>query len=194
MTINSRAHNWSMLTLLASALVVSAFAQEPAKPVVNSQIRQAEATVQTINTGTREVSLSGPDGPFSVKVGPDVKNLSKVRVGDKVVVSYYVGVAAQMAKGATKAADPALSSFDSSSQSNGRPSRMQGDSVTTRVIIEDVDPGTNTVAFKRADGSVHIIAVKSPNMQKFIRTLKRGDAVDVTYTESLAVNLVPAMG
>ena len=42
--------------------------------------------------------------------------------------------------------------------------------------------------------AVHIIAVKAPNMQKFIRTLKRGDAVDVTYTESLAVNIVPSMG
>lgn len=194
MTTNTRAHTWTMLTLAAVALAMSASAQEPAKPVVNSRIRQAEATVQTINPDTREVSLTGPEGPFSVVVGPEVKNLGKVRVGDKVVVSYYVGVAAQMAKGATKATDPALSSFDSRNTSNDRPGGLKGDSVTTRVIIEDVDLGTNTVAFKRSDGSVHIIAVKAPNMQKFIRTLKRGDAVDVTYTESLAVNIVPSMG
>jgi hypothetical protein len=194
MTINTRAHNQTLLTLVAVALAMGASAQEPGQPVVNSRIRQAEATVQTINPATREVSLTGSDGPFSVVVGPDVKNLGNVRVGDKVVVSYYVGVAAQMAKGATKATDPALSSFDSRTPSNGRPGGLTGDSVTTRVIIEDVDPGTNTVAFKRSDGSVHIIAVKAPNMQKFIRTLKRGDAVDVTYTESLAVNIVPSRG
>jgi hypothetical protein len=186
--------NWRLFTLVVAAMATSAWAQEPAKPTVNSQIRQAEATVQTIDPATREVSLRGPKGSFSVVVGPEVKNLDKVQVGDKVVVSYYEGVAAQMAKGATKATDPAESNFKTPGQSDARPGGGRGASVTTRVIIEDVDTETNTVAFKRSDGSVHIIAVKSPKMQQFIRTLKRGDAVDVTYTESVAVNVVPSMG
>jgi hypothetical protein len=50
------------------------------------------------------------------------------------------------------------------------------------------------VTFKRSDGTVHVIAVKSPNMVEFIHTLKPGDQVDVTYTESLAINVVPAAG
>jgi TusA-related sulfurtransferase len=29
-------------------------------------------------------------------------------------------------------------------------------------------------------------------MKKFIRTLKPGDTVDVTYTESVAVSVIPA--
>jgi hypothetical protein len=189
----------SILNRRVSALIValsaaSAWAQEPAKPVVHSQIRQAEATVQTIDPATREVSLRGPKGPFSVVAGPEVKNLDKVQVGDKVVVSYYAGVAAQMAKGATKATDPTASNFEMPSESGARLGGGQGASVTTRVVIEDVDKDTNTVAFRRSDGSVHLIAVKSPKMQQFIRTLKRGDAVDVTYTESVAVNVVPGKG
>jgi hypothetical protein len=183
-----------LLALVAATVGTSVWAQEAAKPAVNSQIRQAEATVQTIDPATREVSLRGPRGSFIVVVSPEVKNLDKVQVGDKVVVSYYEGVAAQMAKGATKATDPAESDFKTPGQSNARPGGGRGTSVTTRVIIEDVDPGTNTVAFKRSDGTVHIIAVKSPKMQQFIRTLKRGDAVDVTYTESVAVDVVPSMG
>lgn len=55
--------------------------------------------------------------------------------------------------------------------------------------ILGIDPGTNTVAFQQADESQHVIAVRSPNMQKFIRTLKVGDIVDVTYTESVAVSV-----
>ena len=183
----------SLSALVIAAMAASTLAQEPAKPVVNSRIRQAEATIQTIDPATREVSLRGPKGPFSVVVGPEVKNFDKVRVGDKVVVSYYEGVAAQMAKGATKATDPAASTFKTPGQSDTRPGGGRGASVTTRVIIEAIDPGTNTVAFKRSDGSVHIIAVESPQMQRFIRTLKPGDAVDVTYTESVAVKVVPSM-
>jgi hypothetical protein len=68
----------SLSTLLIAAMAASALAQEPAKPVVNSQMRQTEATVQTIDPATREVSLRGPKGPFSVVVGPEVKNLDKV--------------------------------------------------------------------------------------------------------------------
>jgi hypothetical protein len=186
--------NRPLLTLVIAVTATSALAQEPAKPVVNSQMLQAVATVQAIDPATREVSLRGPRGPFSVVVGPEVKNLDKMRVGDKVVVNYYQGVAAQMAKGATKATDPAESTFRTPGQSAARPGGGAGASVTTRVIIEDIDTGTNTVAFKRSDGTVHIIAVKSPQMQQFIRTLKHGDAVDVTYTESVAVNVVPSTG
>jgi hypothetical protein len=189
-TIRSRVR----LALVAAAMVTGALAQEPGKPVVNNTMQQAQATVLAIDPATREVSLRGPRGPFSVVVSSEVKNLDKVHVGDKVVVSYYAGIAAQMVKGATKAVDPAVSTFQTPSQSGARMGGGEGASATTRVIIEDVDIGTNTVAFKRSDGTVHIIAVKSPNMQQFIRTLKRGDAVDVTYTESVAVNVMPSTG
>jgi hypothetical protein len=186
--------NWSLPALLIAALATHVSAQEPGKPVVNNTIRQAEATVQAIDPATREVTLRGPKGPFNVVADPEVKNLDKVQVGDKVVVSYYEGVAAQMAKGATKATDAAESTFSTPAEKGARMGGGVGASMTRRVIIEDVDTGTNTVAFKRSDGSVHIIAVKSPKMQQFIRTLKRGDAVDVTYTESVAVKVVPSMG
>jgi hypothetical protein len=192
--IKKTIRNRVRLTLVATAMVTGALAQEPAKPVVNNKMEQAEATVLAIDPATREVSLRGPKGPFSVVVDSEVKNLDKVHVGDKVVVSYYQGIAAQMAKGATKAVDPAVATFQTPSQSGARIGGGVGESATTRVIIEDVDTGTNTVAFKRSDGSVHIVAVKSPDMQKFIRTLKRGDAVDVTYTESIAVNVMPSKG
>ena len=178
--------------LVTAALLTCAWAEEPAKPVVSSQFQKVEATVEAINPTTREVSLRGPRGPLTVAVSPDVKNFDKVHVGDKVVVSYYEGIAAQMAKDGTTVKEPAVSTFAYPAQGGAKPGGGAGASVTTTVTIEDVDKGTNTVAFKRQDGSVHIIEVKSPNMQKFIRTLKRGDSVEVTYTESVAVNVVPA--
>jgi hypothetical protein len=186
---------WRWSTLIVAAMAAHAWAQEPAKPpVVNSQFQQVEATVDAIDPATREVSLRGPNGPVSVVVGDEVKNLDKVHVGDKVVVSYYQGIAAQMAKGDTKAAEPAGSTFAYRAQGHKRPGGGAGASVTTTVTIEAIDTGTNTVAFKRSDGSVHIIAVKSPNMVQFIRTLKPGDSVEVTYTESVAISVVPATG
>jgi hypothetical protein len=180
-------------TLALLGMATYALAQAPAQqPVVKSDFQKVTATVEAINPATREVSLRGPDGPVSVVVGPDVKNFDKIHVGDKVVVSYYQGIAVQMAKGDVKATEPAAAAFAFKAQPGAKPGGGVGASVTTTVTILAINRETNTVAFKRADGSVHLIAVKSPNMVQFLHTLQPGDLVDVTYTESLAINVVPA--
>ena len=69
---------------------------------------------------------------------------------------------------------------------------MVGATVSTTVVIESVDTSFDTVSFKRPDGFVRTIAVESPEGKKFIRTLKKGDKVDVSYTEALAIAVVPA--
>jgi hypothetical protein len=180
-------------TLITAVMATYSWAQEPVKPpIVRSEFQKVEVTVEAINPATREVVLRGPKGPYSVAVGPEVKDLDKLHVGDRVVVSYYQGLAAQMAKGDTKATDPAASTFEYRAPGGQPPGGGSGGSITTTVTVEAIDGATNSVVFRRADGSVHIIAVKSPNMMQFIRTLKPGDSVEVTYTESVAINVVPA--
>jgi hypothetical protein len=188
-----RALIWRLSILITTGMATYAWAQEAAKPpAVRSAFQKVEVTVEAVDPAARVVLLRGPNGPFSVAVGPEVKNLDRVHVGDKVIVSYYQGLAAQIAKGDTKATDPAASTFEYRAPAGQPPGSGEGGSITTTVTIEAIDRGTNTVAFRRSDGSVHIIAVKSPNMVQFIRTLKPGDSVEVTYTESVAINIVPA--
>jgi len=184
--------NKRVAMIMVAAVAAYSWAQEPGKPVVKSQLQTIDATVESIDPATREVSLRGPEGPVSLVVGPEARNLDKVKVGDKVVVSYYQGIAAQMSKGGKKVSEPATSTFAYPAAGGEKPGGGVGGSVTTTVTIEDIDPGTNTVAFRRPDGQVRIIGVQSPEMQEFVSTLKRGDQVDVTYTESVAVNVVPA--
>jgi hypothetical protein len=191
--------NYRMMNIHRAALALSwtiavgfaAFVLAQQQPVVSSRLQKAEATVTAIDPATREVSLDGPNGPFSVVVSHQLKNFDKVHVGDKVVVSYYEGVAARMAKNGGKAAEPASSTFAYRNHAGDQPGGGAGMSTTGTVTIQAVDPSTNTVAFMGADGMVHIIAVRSPNMQHFVRTLKPGDKVEVTYTQSIAVNVVP---
>ena len=179
-----------LLSLIVAALPALALAQQP---VVSSRLLKAEASVTAINPATREVTLEGPDGPFKLTAGPQVKNLDKVHVGDKVVVSYYEGIAAQMAKGGEHAAEPASSAFAYRNPSGSQPGGGLGASATGTVKIEAVDPSTNTVAFRTTDGTVHLVTARSPNMQQFIRTLKPGDRVEITYTQSIAVNVMPEL-
>jgi hypothetical protein len=143
--------------------------------------------VDAIDPATRNVTLDGPTGKVSFKVGPSVKNLENVHVGDMVTLTYYQGIAAQMAKGNTKVTEPAASTFSYGGQGQGQ---GVGASVTATVTILAINRTTNDVSFTRPDGTVDVVTVKSPNMQQFVRTLQPGDKVEVTYTESLVVRLV----
>lgn len=186
-TIRSR---WQ-LAILALVVTAPAWAQQGNAPAVTSELSTVQATIQAVYPDQRSLTLVGPSGqPQTIFAGPDVK-LDRLHAGDKVNVSYYEGWAAQIAKGNTQVSDPAPAKF-AYKNADGTPGGGAGKSVTVTVKILGVDPGTNKVAFQQADGSQHVIAVKSPNMQKFIRTLKAGDTVEVTYTESVAVSVTPS--
>jgi hypothetical protein len=177
--------------------VASAWGQESATPsrsdapTVTSRTRTLHATVQAVYPDKRSLTLVGPNGQArSIFVGPDVR-LERIRAGDKVNVSYYQGFAVQMAEGDKKVSDPAAANF-SYRNPHGEPGGGVGSSVTVTVKVLGVDPGMHTVAFQEPDGSQHVIAVRSADMRKFISTLKPGDQVDVTYTESVAVSVTQA--
>ena len=193
--IRMHVYRWTLSTavLISAATFVCAQETSPqsSKPALTSHFQRIEATVEAINPATREVTLKGPQGKtVTVTAGSRVKNLDKVRVGDKVAVSYYEGIAAQMSKGGQTASEPAAATFAYRNQT-GNAGGGVGGSVTSTVTIEALDPANHTVAFRRPDGTIDVVTLKSPQMQSFAQTLKPGDKVDVTYTESIAVNLMP---
>ena len=185
--------NWQLAILAVATMVSSAWAQQPGGAWTSTLIKTT-ATVTAINQATREVTIQGEGDqtPVTVSVSPDVKNFANLKVGDRVNISYYRGIGAQIAKGKKKVADPAVSTFASGNSPGMKPAGKAGASVTVTVKIQDVNLPTNTVAFTKSDGTTHIVEVKSPEMQKFIRELKRGDTVQVTFTDSIAVEVIPA--
>jgi hypothetical protein len=186
---------WLLPALALAALANVAWAQQsqPGTPGYKAELTKVQATVQSIDAKTREVTVVGPKGPVTIFVGPEVKNFDNLKVGDKVNLSFYQGVAAQIVKGSQKVSDPAAAAFATPNATGPgmTPGGVAGASATVTVKIEAIDLPTNTVAFKRSDGTTHIIEVKSPEMRQFIRTLKVGDHVNVTYTESVAVSIIP---
>ncbi len=182
---------WALPALAAVLFSTGALALDPNGPVVSSHLQKVDATIRAIDVPSRTVTLDGPNGLVTVKVGKEAKRFGQLKVGDKVSVSYYQGLAAQMKTGdAAKATAAVGSTFGAANASS--PGGTGGVSITSTVIIQAIDLSTNTVSFKRADGSVHAIEVENPKMKEFIKTLKPGDAVEVTYTESLAIDVEPA--
>ena len=177
----------------AGALVLAACAAPPPKPVTRESLIQKTATVESINLPSRLVTLRGEDGGgFTVVVDPVVRNLDQVKEGDKLVVSYYEGLAAEVKKPGEGVQGVETEVASTRSQPGEKPGGGAGVTMRTTVTIESVDTSFNTVTFKRSDGMSRTVAVQTPEGQKFIRGLKKGDQVEITYTEALAIEVKPA--
>ncbi len=89
----------SVIGAFAATLIFAACAAEPPKSASREELIQKTATVESINLPSRLVTLRGEDGGgLTVVVDPVVRNLDQVKVGDKLVVSYYESLAAEVKK------------------------------------------------------------------------------------------------
>ena len=175
-------------TLAVLAVVTLAACQT--EPATVERVSEVTATVTAIDLPARQVTLRGPDGNlFTVEAGEEVRNLPQVEVGDRVVVSYYEAIAAEMAQPGQEASASAAAAR---APAGAKPGAGVAQEVTATVEIVALDLPNHTVSFTGPQGLAQTITVQDPEMRDFIRTLKVGDEVAVTYTEALAISVEPA--
>lgn len=181
--------NLPTLALLLSSLLLGC-ATTP-KPLEITETREIAATVMQIDLATRLVTLRGPgNGEFTVKVDDAVRNLPQVKVGDRVVARYYESIGANLRQAGDPTA-PTVEVADGVAKPGARPGALAGERLTLPVTIISVDPTSNVVTFYGADKRVRNFAVQTPEGRAFIRKLKQGDEVVVTFTEALAISVEP---
>jgi hypothetical protein len=180
----------SAIGAFAATFIFAACAAPPPKPVTREELTQKTATVESIDLPSRLVTLRGEDGGgLTVVVDPVVKNLDQVKVGDKLVVSYYEALAAEVKKPGEGVQGVETEVAAIKAAPGEKPAGGAGVTARTTVTIESVDTSLNTVTFKRTDGLVRTVAVERPEGREFIRGLKKGDQVEITYTEALAMEV-----
>ncbi len=162
-----------------------------AEPFSKEETLEASVKVDAVDPAARLISVTTPDGQKATLVaGPEVRNFDQIQAGDEVKVVYKAALAAAI----TKSKDKPTDTYDAGAIAaplGAKPGAAVGQVITTTVVIESVDTSFDAVTFKRPDGFMRTIAVSSPEAKKFIRTLKKGDKVDVAYTEALAISVVP---
>lgn len=70
------------------------------------------------------------------------------------------------------------------------PTQNEEQSVTVEATVTSIDQQTRMVTLQTDDGSV--MAIKAGPQVKRLDEIKKGDGVELTYYESLAMNIVPA--
>jgi hypothetical protein len=190
-----------VLPLIAAALAASALAQqpgatggvairsEPGKAALVSTV-QVSAQVVGIDKTARTVTLKGPKGDsVDVVAGDEVKNFDQIQLGDFVVVRYVEALELELRKTKTAAGEPIVREEAAKAQSGERPAVVGGRQVSAIAEVTAVDPKRSTITLKGPRGNVVTLDVHNPEQFKVV---KKGDQVDVTYTEALALSVEPA--
>lgn len=186
--------------LIAAAFAATAFAQQPgtaesaaissepgrAKAVVMMQI---SATVVAIDKATRTVTLKSPKGDaVDVVAGDQVRNFDQIKLGDVVAVRYAEAIALELRKTKSSSGDVTVREQAMRANPGERPAAAGERQVTAIAEVVAVDPGKSTITLKGPRGNVVTLDVHNPDQFKVV---KKGDQVDVTYSEALALSVDP---
>ena len=184
----------SLIPLCACAALACGAAFAQPKPVTVEKTETLSATVASIDHAKRMVELQKGDERTTIQVSPEVRNFDKIKVGDEVVATYYQGLAAEFKK---KGESKTVGVIDATTgtarmpEGSNRPGAAVANHVTTTVVIESVDTKAHTVTFVGPSGLTRTVDVVDPKAREFVSTLKKGDEVQLTYVEALAVTLEP---
>ena len=177
------------------ALACGAAAAQPA-PVQVEKTQTLSATVESIDAGKRLIELRKGEEVRTMQVPAEVRNFERIKVGDQVTATYYQGLAAEFKK---KGESTPVGVIDTTTgtarmpQGASRPGGAIANKVTTTVVIEAVDREAHSVTFMGPAGMSRTVDVKDPKAQQFISGLKKGDEVELTYVEALAITLEPQL-
>ncbi len=161
------------------------------EPLEVSDVEELEATVLTVDADSRLLVLRGPAGnDVAFRVGPEVRNLPQVKVGDILRVSFYSGYVFSLAEPGAAGVDGEIAA--ARSEEGERPGGMVGATVRETVEILSVAADGKAVSFRDAEGLVQSVDVRREEGQAFARKLSRGDLVDIQYTEAVAIEVEAA--
>jgi Cu/Ag efflux protein CusF len=175
--------------IVLAALVALAGAAAPAaaqQPITKVNSVSATATVQAIDSTGRKVTLRNDKGEEDTfVVGPEMKRFEELKVGDKVKMTYYESLVLQVRKPGEKVnvagVDAALTRAKSALPA-GTIAAQEKMSVTVKAI----DPAVPSITVLTDDGRT--VTRKIEN-KKNLEGVKVGDKIDLTYTESILVEV-----
>jgi len=156
---------------------------------------EATATVTAVDMERYLVTIQGPEGNSAViQVTDQVKNLPQVKIGDVVDIQYYRSAIAELVKvDENTTLDTTVSGVKATRPEGDKPGGAIGLQVKRRAEVMFVDPIQKFITFLSPDRGLRKISLEnSPELQHYLKELKKGDIVEVTYTEALAISLEPA--
>ena len=147
------------------------------------------ATITAIDAATRAVTMKGPQGnELTITAGSEVKNFAQMKVGDQVKVQYIEALTLELKKGSTAPVSRTDTAGVGSAKPGERPAGAAGRQVTVMAEVVALDSAKQVVTLR---GPQRTVELKVNDPEQFKRVAK-GDRVEATYTEAVAIAIEPA--
>jgi Cu/Ag efflux protein CusF len=192
--------NMKLATLVACAALFGALAA-PAYAKDDTQIttspgkasaareRSVVATVTEVDAAKGTVTLKGPKGQvLPLKVGPEVRNLAQVAVGDQVNVKYLESLSLTLKKDGKELPGASSTAVGGRAPAGQKPGGAAAEQVEVTADVVGVDAKHGIITLKGPQQTVEM-RVQDPEQLKLIKV---GDQIHAVYTQALAVSVVPA--
>lgn len=159
----------------------------PGKGTIRQE-RQIIATVEAVDAAKGQVTLKGPKGNVvPLTVGPEVRNLAQVKVGDQVRVRYAEALTLTLKKDGKELPSSKEKSEAVRTPEGARPGGAVGEQVTVIADVIAVNAKTHQVTLKGPNQTVDLY-VEDPAQLKLIKV---GDQVEAVYTQAVAITVEP---
>lgn len=161
-----------------------------ATPVYESErVVTTFATVVSVDPDHRKITVKGPQGNiFTVSANERVRNLSQVKEGDHVAITYQEAAAVKVVKKAEKAErDEVVIQAPEGEKPKG--ARVEQTTLTAEIV--GIDKARGTITLRGQDGDVTTVTVRHPER---LAGLRVGDLLWISYSQALAVSVEPAAG
>jgi Cu/Ag efflux protein CusF len=184
--------------VFAGAVAVGASAGAQTGTVVTSsapgkvgvaETLKATATITAIDKAARDVTLKGPQGnEMTVTASSAVKNFDQLKVGDKVDLEYVEALTLELKKGGGMVVQRTEQSGVAGAKPGQTPAGVAGRQVTVVADVVDINAARQTVTLRGPKQTVEL-PVRDPEQ---LKRMAKGDQIEATYTQALAVTVVPA--
>jgi hypothetical protein len=152
------------------------------------------AVVETVSdvAAERSVLLRLQNGSY-VTLWPSklgARNLPQVKPGDKVIATRTRAVAADIARTDSSPAIEAAEGVEMA-PTGSLPNGAFGRAVRVRVTVSGINTAKNQVTITGPRGTSTTVDVRDPKMQAFLKTLKNGEQVNITFVEVYTLRVLP---
>ena len=172
------------------AAVATSVKETPEGGLEHHQVVTLRAKVVGVDQDKRTVTLRGHDGRTETyEVNESVQNLAQVHKGDDLVVKYYRSVAVRLKEPGE--AEPSISTVSGTgtAAAGEKPAAVGAQTITITAKVQKVDKKKQVVTLRGPRGKLVDVEVQDPSR---LEKVKKGDLVEITYTEALAISVEEA--
>ena len=142
--------------------------------------------ISAMDPEKKTVTITGERGRTVTLEVRDPAKLAAVKVGDPVVAKYMEALTIRAVKAGSSAPGVSVEATRVGSKPGEPPAGMVARDVTVTATITAIDTKAGTVTLTGPKGDKDTIKVKDPQV---LASVSKGDLVEVTYAQALAVAL-----